>query len=486
MGDAPGFGGVNPSQEAGPIARFAGLVLSLDACMLARDSGEPVPLTRGEFALLKMFVSRPGRVISRDTLLDAFAARRFESFDRSVDVLIGKLRRKIEPYPKQPRLIITVPGEGYRFDGLTQSLALKQTPSADPVFQDDGVSPEMDPGSDSPLAKWPLAFGATRGATVPASDRGEPPRLSIVVLPLANIGDDPKQQAFVDGITESLTTDLSRIRGAVVIARNTAFTYNGKALDVKTIGRDLNVRYVLQGSVQRSENRMRVNVQLLDAEASNHLWAERFDKPLADLFDMQDEIVARLANALNTELVAAEARRAERTPTPDSMDLYFQGLAWFNKGVTPENVAQARSFFDCALAVDPDNVEALVGSARADVREGAHSFVAAPMAAFAVAEVKLTRALSSVPDHARAHMMLGFVYIFSKRGAQGIAECEHAIALDRNLAAAHSAIGLGSIFIGRAEETEAHVGEALRLSPRDTLAYIWMTFVGVAKLYLGS
>jgi tetratricopeptide (TPR) repeat protein len=122
----------------------------------------------------------------------------------------------------------------------------------------------------------------------------------------------------------------------------------------------------------------------------------------------------------------------------------------------------------------------------ADVREGAHYFVAAPMAAVAVAEVKLIKALSSVPDHARGHMMLGFVYIFSKRGAQGIAECEHAIALDRNLAAAHSAIGLGSIFIGRAEETEAHVGEALRLSPRDTLAYIWMTFVGTAKLYLGS
>jgi tetratricopeptide (TPR) repeat protein len=122
----------------------------------------------------------------------------------------------------------------------------------------------------------------------------------------------------------------------------------------------------------------------------------------------------------------------------------------------------------------------------ADVREGAHSFVAAPMAAVAVAEVKLIKALSSVPDHARGHMMLGFVYIFSKRGAQGIAECEHAIALDRNLAAAHSAIGLGSIFIGRAEETEAHVGEALRLSPRDTLAYIWMTFVGIAKLHLGK
>ena len=120
-----------------------------------------------------------------------------------------------------------------------------------------------------------------------------------------------------------------------MIARNTAFTYKGKPLDVKTIGRELNVRYVLEGSVQRGGNRMRVNVQLIDAETGNHLWAERFDKPLADLFDMQDEIVARLAGALNAQLVAAEARRAEQAPTPDSMDLYFQGLAWLNKGLDP-------------------------------------------------------------------------------------------------------------------------------------------------------
>ena len=157
-----------------------------------------------------------------------------------------------------------------------------------------------------------------------------------------------------------------------MIGRNTAFTYKGKAVDLKQIGRELNVRYVLEGSVQRGGNRMRVNVQLIDAESGNHLWAERFDKPLADLFDMQDEIVARLANALNAELIAAEARRAEQAPTPDSMDLYFQGLAWLNKGQTPDNAAQARSFFDRALAADPDNVEALVGSARADVLEGAN------------------------------------------------------------------------------------------------------------------
>ena len=130
-----------------------------------------------------------------------------------------------------------------------------------------------------------------------------------------------------------------------MIGRNTAFTYKGKPVDLKQIGRELNVRYVLEGSVQRGGNRMRVNVQLIDAETGNHLWAERFDKPLADLFDMQDEIVARLAGALNAELVAAEARRAEQAPTPDSMDLYFQGLAWFNKGQTPDTIVASAQLF---------------------------------------------------------------------------------------------------------------------------------------------
>ena len=290
----------------------------------------------------------------------------------------------------------------------------------------------------------------------------------------------------MDGVTESLTTDLSRMRGAVVIARNTAFSYKGKPLDVKTIGRELNVRYVLEGSVQRGGNRMRVNVQLIDAETGNHLWAERFDKPLADLFDMQDEIVARLAGALNTELVAAEARRAEQAPNPNSMDLYFQGLACYNRGRTPDNVAQARVFFDRALSANPDNIDALIGSASADVVEGGFLFVSGPKAAFEFAEAKLTKALSSAPDHARGHMLLGIVYIFTKRAAEGIAECEHALALDRNLAAAHAAIGGGKIYVGRAEETEAHIAEALRLSPRDTMAYLWMTNAGIAKNQIGD
>ena len=168
------------------------------------------------------------------------------------------------------------------------------------------------------------------------------------------------------------------------------------------------------------------------------------------------------------------------------MDLYFQGLASLNKGLTPGHVAQARSLFDRAITADPSNVDAIVGSAVADVREGANSFATDPTAVFAAAEAKLTKALSSVPDHARGHMWLGLVDIWTKRAAEGIAECEHALALDRNLAGAHNLIGFGKIYIGHAEETEAHISEALRLSPRDTMAYIWMYFAGLAKLHLGE
>jgi TolB-like protein/class 3 adenylate cyclase len=338
-----------------------------------------------------------------------------------------------------------------------------------------------------PIRVYSLQVGApsvAKPTPAAAAEKSGPPRLSIVVLPFTNLGGDPEQDHFVDGVTESLTTDLSRIRGSFVIGRNTAFTYRGKAVDLKQIGRELNVRYVLEGSVQRGGNRMRVNVQLIDAGTGSHLWAERFDKPLTDLFDMQDEIVGRLANTLNAQLIAAEARRAEQAPTSDSMDLYFQGLAWFNKGWTPTNIARARSFFDRALA-DPDNVDALVGSARVDELEGALSFASNPLTAFAAAEAKLTKALSSVPEHALGHLVLGLIEIFTGRAAEGIAECEHALELDRNLAHAHYAIGIGNSFVGRAGETEAHIGQALRLSPRDPMAYTWMYFVGAAKLQLG-
>ena len=312
------------------------------------------------------------------------------------------------------------------------------------------------------------------------------PRLSIVVLPFANIGADPEQEYFVDGVTESLTTDLSRMSGSFVIGRNTAFTFKGKAVELKRIGRELGVRYVLEGSVQRGGNRMRVNVQLIDAATGNHLWAERFDNPLADLLDMQDEIVARLANQLGTELIAAEARRAERAPHPASTDLYFQGMLYANKGASPEYIAKARGFFERALALDPDNIEAMIGKVTVDARSASYFLTDERAQLFAAAEADLMKVLSLAPNHAMAHCQLGIIQIFSNRAVQGIAECERALALDRNLAVAHAQIGFAKYVIGLGEETEAHVVEALRLSPRDTGANVWMTWAGNAKTQIGA
>ena len=328
------------------------------------------------------------------------------------------------------------------------------------------------------------AGSATRGERAMPGP-GSPPRLSIVVLPFANLSGDPAQEYFVDGVTESLTTGLSRMRGAFVVSRKSAFSYKGKAMDVRQVGRELNVRYVLEGSVQRDEKRFRVNVQLVDAESAEHLWAEQFDKPVANLFDLQDEIQLRLSQTLRRQLVVAEAGRAERSQRPDAMDLMSQGMACLYKG-DPQNIIRARGLFERALAIDDRSVRALIGMAQVDQLKGITLLTDDPMACFSAAETNVIKALSLAPDDAVAHANLGAVYVFTNRVAQGIAELEHALRLDRSLTGFHHSIGVAKMFLGEPAETERHVLEDLRLSPRDTYAHVWMLTVGVAKLMLGA
>jgi len=328
-----------------------------------------------------------------------------------------------------------------------------------------------------------LAAGSS--SSPPVSMRREPPRLSLVVLPFANLGGDPGQDYFVDGVTDSLTTDLSRIKGAFVIARSTAFTFKGKPMDVRAIGRELGVRYALEGSVERRGDRLRVNVQLLDAQNGSHVWAERFDKPLADFFDMQDEIVTRLVNQIGVELVRVEATRSERNQNPDARDLVFQGMAWSFKGLTLENVARARAFFERAIRLDPDNVAALAWTSIADLAAARSFHSDDAVARLASAETAAAKALSLAPDNPLARLSLAFVFAQTKRAEQAIAHCGRALALNPNFAYAHALIGFCKALVGRAEETEAHVREALRLSPRDVEAHTWLLYVGAAKILLG-
>ena len=312
------------------------------------------------------------------------------------------------------------------------------------------------------------------------------PHLSIVVLPFANLSGDANQDYFADGITENLTARLSRLRGSFVIARNTAFTFKGRNVDAREIGKELGVRYVLEGSVQRDQSQVRVNAQLIDAENGGHLWADRFDGRLADLFQMQDQIVASLAGQLKAELIADQARRAQRASNPDSMDLYFQGLAWSNKGLNSENLAQAHSFYERALALDPDNLSALTAKLNVDLLLVGQSLVDDPAERLAAIEATLIKLLTRAPNNAVLHYLMCAVQIRTNRGAEGIAECERALALNPNLANVHAQIGYAWLLNGRPEETESHIREAIEASPRDTNMYIWIGFIAAAKLYSGA
>jgi TolB-like protein len=284
--------------------------------------GENISLRRSEFELLLAFVNNPGRALSRDYLLEMVAGRHSEAFDRSIDVLVGRLRRKIEQEPGQPRLILTVPGVGYR-------LAVKPYPVPLPAEGKDEA------GSPTLLIA---------------------PRLSIVVLPFANLSDDREQQYFADGITDDLTTDMSRLDHQFVISRNTAFAYKDKRIDTKQIGRELGVRYLLEGSVRRSGNQVRVNAQLIDAETDAHLWAERFDRDTGDLFALQNEITGRIASALGVELIAAQATRPTEHPT--AQDYILRGRAARLKPNSRDVYAEAISLFEHALALDPQSAAA--------------------------------------------------------------------------------------------------------------------------------
>ena len=418
------------------------------------------------FDMLDYLIRNRERVVSKDELIKAIWNGRAVS-EAALTTRINAVRSAVGDSGEEQRLIKTLPRKGFRFVGRVLEAQIAGSTASE------NSCVELPKTAPTQPDQAPIAMNS-------------PPRLSIMVLPFTNLGSGLEQDHFVDGITESLTTDLSRIAGSFIIARNTAFTFKGKAIDERRLGTELNVRYVLEGSVQRGDNRLRINVQLIDADTSNHLWAERFDKPITDLFDMQDEIVSRLANTLDAQLIEAEARRAERTLHPDAMDLYFQGRAYVNKGISPEYIAQASSFFDRALLLDPGNIEAMVSLAQVKISTGAAFFTNDRTAHFRAAEKILIQALNMAPQHARAHMLLGTVQILTNRGAQGIAECEWALALDRNLADAHGMIGSAKVFIGRGEETEAHINEALRLSPRDTFIFRWLYFRALAHLQLGA
>jgi adenylate cyclase len=319
-----------------------------------------------------------------------------------------------------------------------------------------------------------------------APEKSVPPRLSIVVLPFANIGGGAEQESFVDGVTESLTTDLSRIRSAVVIARNTAFTYKGKPFDAKAIGNDLGVRYVLEGSVQPSGPQMRVNAQLIDAESRAHLWAEQFDTKRIDLLQTQDEIAIHLSRALEVRLTEAEAARLKRTrvANPDAEDLAIQCLAAAQKaGFVGKEADVGYSLCERALRVDPNNVTALTllgVKFHTPVNVGTSTD---PKADITRADEFVSRALVLDPTSAGSHSVNGWILFDQGRFGEAIAEQERAIDLDPADVGAMQGLGWAYLFLGQFEQGRDTFSKAIQFSPRDPVLIFMYT--GKSWAYFG-
>jgi TolB-like protein/class 3 adenylate cyclase/Tfp pilus assembly protein PilF len=334
----------------------------------------------------------------------------------------------------------------------------------------------------------PVVATAPDGTDGAADTARTAPRLSLVVLPFTNLSGDPDQEYFADGLTEDLTTDLSRIDGSFVIARNTAFTYKNKPVDVRQIGRSLGVRYVLEGSVRRSGDRVRVNAQLIDAETGAHLWTERFDRARADLIEMQNEITAGIASALRVRLVDIESRRGqrERPDNPDATDLAMRGWALIYASQTKDNNVAARRLFEAALEADPQTVSALTGLGFAHIRDVLNRWTDAYGDHLQRADELIERAIARESDDAAAHQYKALLRRAQKRSEEAIGAAEHAVSLNRNLASAYTEMGWNHALLGRPEKTEGYVRQGMRLSPRDPFLVYWWLYIGVAQLHQGQ
>jgi adenylate cyclase len=323
-------------------------------------------------------------------------------------------------------------------------------------------------------------------ATAPAPT--EAARLSIVVLPFANLSGDPAQDYFADGITENLTTDLARIRDSFVIARNTAFTFKGKAIDAKEIGKQLGIRYVLEGSVQRDQNRVRVNAQLIDAQSGAHLWADRFEEDVADLFKLQDQVVARLANTLGIELVKAEAQRDERIAHPDAFDLSMRGRALqmhAQEQRTKENNNAARAMFERALAIDPNDPGALAGEATTYLFDNVFGW-ADPNVDYDAKVVGLAdRSIAIAPEEARPYATKSLYLSNGNHSVEGLRAADAGLSVNPNDPLLHAARGIAEDYLGHFDQGISEVRQAMRLSPRDPNTGAWHNFAAFAELGLG-
>jgi TolB-like protein/Flp pilus assembly protein TadD len=311
-----------------------------------------------------------------------------------------------------------------------------------------------------------------------------PDKPSIAVLPFDNLSGDPQQEYFADGIAEDIITGLSRFHWFFVIARNSSFTFKGQAVDVTQVSQQLGVQYVLEGSVRKAGNRIRINAQLIDATTGRHVWADRYDRELDDIFVIQDEITAAIIGAVAPSFVTAEERRTERRLPANlgAWDYVMQGNASLWRG-GKEDIGKARDLFQRALDLDAGNATALSGLAMAHIRRRTFGWTDDPRQAEKQAYEAARRAVSEEGDNAWAHAALGWISSVRRDSDAGIRSCSRALELNPNLAFAEGALATCYAHSGDADNAIFHADKADRLSPRDparglwTIARSWASFI---------
>jgi adenylate cyclase len=424
------------------VYQFEGFMIDVARGLLLDANGTEIQLRHKSFELLRLFVENPGELLDRERINQAIWPDAIVD-DNGITQCVRDIRRAL--HDDEQTIIRTVPRRGYILTSKVAAIADQ-------------------PGTQAPAVAPPL-----------------PDRPSIAVLAFTNMSGDSEQEYFSDGIADDIITELSRIRWLFVIARNSSFAYKGGNTDVKRIGRELGVRYVLEGSVRRGGNRVRVNAQLIDTETGAHVWADRYDRDLSDIFAVQDEITASVAGVIEPALAEAEQQRVLRKPPErlDAWEAYQRGMWHFHK-YTAEESQSALAFFRQAIALDPKFAPGHYGHALA-LQWDTWFFSGRPLSEVQGLPRKEARLAVMLDDRdAMAHAVLAHILMWGSEWDAAIAEARIAFALNPNSAFIISMLGCVLCFGGHNEEALEHLHQAIRASPHDPLRWLWTMWTGAA------